>query len=76
MNYKLLTVLILSSLTVNFSFATEKVKKNYFSDNNYHHSKAIKKNKKKGLNHKFNELETRKKQGKRPRRIKLKTDTH
>ncbi len=76
MNYKLIAVLILSSLTVNLSFAAEKVKSNYFGDDNYQHSKSIKKNKKIALNYKVSRLESRKKQSKRPRRVKLKTDTH
>ncbi len=77
MNYKLFAVLILSLLTVNLSFAAETVKSNYFGDDNYQHrSREFKKNKKQKLNHQLGNLESRKKQGKRPHRIKLKTDTH
>ncbi len=74
MKYRLLTVLILSLSVFNLSVAGEKRKSNYFGDDNYH-AGEIKKSKN-NLNHQSKRLESGKKQSKRPRRLKLKTDKH
>jgi hypothetical protein len=73
MKYKLLTVFILTLSVVNLSVAGEKRKGNYFGDDNYH-AGEIKKKSKNNLNHQSKRLESGKKQSKRPRRLKLKTD--
>ncbi|MCF6202973.1 MAG: hypothetical protein L3J59_04765 [Methylococcaceae bacterium] len=75
MKYKLLAIFILTLSIFNLSVAGEKRKSNYFGDDNFY-AGEIKKKSKNNINQQPKRLESEKKQSKRSRRVKLKTDRH